>query len=120
MLHIEVRKKVIEARKNGLKISEISKAYGTSESSVNRLLRLERETGRIEPRTHERGRKPTLDENGLKELRDLILSRPDITLEEIKEKMHLPIGISAISMIVTGKLGFRFKKNGTCQRTRPV
>ena len=110
MNHIEVRKKIIEARKNGLKIAEISKAYNTSESSVNRLIRQERETGSIEPQTHRRGRKPTLNEQGLENLRALILSRPDITLEEIKEEMNLSIGISAISMIITGKLGFRYKK----------
>lgn len=110
MLQIEVRKKIIEARKNGLKIAEISRAYATSESSVNRLLRQERETGSIVPLTHRRGRKATLDTDGLEALRALILSRPDITLEEIKSEMNLPIGISAISMIITGKLGFRYKK----------
>jgi transposase len=110
MLHIEIRKKIVEARENGLKIAEISKAYDTSESSVNRLLRQARETGSIDPQTHKRGRKPTLDADGLERLRALILSRPDITLIEIKEEMDLPIGVSAISMIITGKLGFRYKK----------
>ncbi|MCL2518210.1 MAG: hypothetical protein FWF15_06560 [Oscillospiraceae bacterium] len=43
-------------------------------------------------------------------MRALILSRPDITLEEIKETMKLEIGITAISAIVRNKLGFRFKK----------
>ena len=43
-------------------------------------------------------------------MRALILSKPDITLEEIKEEMKLEIGITAISTIVRNKLGFRFKK----------
>jgi transposase len=110
MIHIEIRKKIVEARKKGLKIIEISRAYGYSESAINRLLRLERETGDITPKTHLRGRKGTLGETGYREMRALILSKPDITLEEIKEEMKLEIGITAISAIVRNKLGFRFKK----------
>lgn len=110
MIHMEVRKKIVAARKNGLKISEISRAYNVSETAVLRLLKRERETGDIKPRTHLRGRKPTLDKAGKEEMRALILNRPDITLEEIKDEMHLELGITAISAIVRNKLGFRFKK----------
>lgn len=110
MIHIEVRKKIIEARKNGLKIAELVKAYGYSERAIQRLLQLERETGNITPQTHLRGRKSELDEQGLEKMRVLILSKPDITLEEIKNEMQLGIGITAISEIVRKKLGFRFKK----------
>lgn len=111
MMHLEVRKKIVEARAKGLKIAEISKAYGVSESAVNRLLRLYRDTGSIMPRTHLRGRKPTLNEEGLDTMRQLIEAQPDITLAEIQQAMQLPIGITAISEIVRNKLGYRFKKN---------
>ena len=110
MIHMEVRKKIITARKNGLKIAEISRAYNVSETAVLRLLKRERETGDITPKTYLRGRKPTLDATGKETMRALILSKPDITLEEIKEEMKLEIGITAISAIVRNKLGFRFKK----------
>jgi transposase len=110
MIHIEIRKKIVEARKNGLKIKELVKAYGYSERAIQRLLRLERETGDITPKTHLRGRKASLDEAGYEEKKALIKSKPDITLEEIKEEMKLKIGITAISAIVRNKLGFRFKK----------
>jgi transposase len=107
---MEVRKKIVAARKKGLKITEISRAYNVSETAVLRLLKRERETGDITPRTHMRGRKPTLDAAGKEKMRELILNRPDITLEEIKEEMKLEIGVTAISAIVRNKLGFRFKK----------
>lgn len=110
MIRIEVRKKIIEARKNGAKIKELVKAYGYSESAIQRLLRLERTKGYITPQTHLRGRKPELDDVGMKKLKELIRSKPDMTLEEIKEELHLKIGITAISEIVRKKLGFRFKK----------
>lgn len=110
MIHIKIRKKIIEARQNGLKIKELSKAYGYSESAIQRLLRLARTKGDITPQTHLHGRKPELDDVGLAKLKKLIQSKPDMTLEEIKEEMQLATGISAISEIVRKKLGFRFKK----------
>ena len=110
MIHMEVRKKIVAARKKGLKIKEISRAYNVSETAVLRLLKRERETGDITPRTYLRGRKPTVDEAGKEAMRGLIKSKPDITLAEIKEEMKLEIGITAISAIVRNKLGFRFKK----------
>lgn len=110
MIHAEVRKKIVEARKNGLKIGEICRAYGVGKTAVFRLLKQERETGDISPRTHLRGRKPAMDENGLQQLRELLDSQPDITLEEIKEKMGLSISISAISKIIRHKLHYTLKK----------
>jgi transposase len=110
MIHIEIRKKIVEARAKGLKITEISRAYGYSESAINRLLKLARETGDITPKTHTRGRKATLDWAGYEKMRELIKSKPDVTLEEIKEEMQLELCITAISAIVRNKLGFRFKK----------
>jgi len=110
MMHIEVRKKIVEARRRGILIKDISATFGYSESAINRLLRKERETGDITPETHLRGRKPALDERGLESMRQLILDRSDITLEEIKEAMNLSISIPAICKIVKNKLGFQYKK----------
>ena len=115
MIHIEVRKKIVAARKRGIKIAEISRAYQVSESAVNRLLRLERDTGSILPRTNLRGRKPSLSGIQLDEMRKLIIAHPDITLEEIRESMGLTIKKSRISVIVREKLGFRYKKDSICK-----
>lgn len=49
----------------------------------------------------------------------LVKENPDITLAEIREAMHLSIQKSEISDILRNKLGLRYKKDGTCQRTRP-
>ena len=110
MIHVEARKKIIEARKKGMFVKDIAKAYSVSMSAVNALLRIERETGSIMPRTHLRGRKPALDSGQLKKMRTLITEKPDITLEEIREQLELPIKKSAISKIINEKLGFRYKK----------
>ena len=107
MISVEIRKLIVSARKDGMKLKDIEKAYHVKKSSVYSFLNLNKETGDVLPRTHNSGRKPTLDENGLKRLENLLQERPDITLEEIKEEMDLPIGISAISMIITQKLQYR-------------
>lgn len=121
MIHIEVRKKIVEARKKGLKIKEICHAYGVGKTAVFRLLKQERETGDITPKTHLRGRKPALDETQLQQLRELLDSRPDITLEEIREEMGLDISISALSRIIRNKLHYNYKKKTVhaSERDRP-
>lgn len=110
MISVEIRKLIVSARKNGMQLKEIEKAYHVKKSSIYNFTNLEKETGDVLPKSHNSGRKPTLDENGLKRLEALLRGHPDITLEEIKEEMNLPIGISAISMIITQKLHYRYKK----------
>ena len=118
MIHIEVRKKIVEARQKNLTLEEIAKAYNFDKSSISRLLQQHRETGDISPKTHLRGRKPALDESGMGALRELILARPDITLEEVKETMRLTISLAAICKIINQKLGFRYKKKRYTQANK--
>jgi len=124
MINIEIRRLIVIARKDGMQIKEIERAFQVKKTAIYNLLRLERETGDVAPRTHNCGRRPVLDQDGLKHLENLLLEQPDITLEEIKGKMDLPIGITAISTIITGKLHYRYKKrqympaNATAQTCR--
>lgn len=110
MIHIEVRKKIVEARKNGLTIREICKAYHVGKTAVFRLLKQERETGDITTKTHLCGRKPEMDAAAIKKLRELIDTRPDMTLEEIKAKMGLSISVVAIHNTIHKKLNYQYKK----------
>ena len=110
MIHIEVRKKIIEARANGVTIKAIAEAYSCNPSSITRLQKQYKESGELAAKTHLRGRKPTLDTHGLETLRRLILNRPDITPEEIKAEMALTISLPAICKTINKKLGFRYKK----------
>lgn len=110
MLHIEVRKKIVEARKNGLTIEEICKAYHIGKTAVFKLLKQERETGDITPKTHLRGRKPVLGAAAILKLKELIDAQPDITLAEIKVKMELSISLVAIHNTIHKKLGYQYKK----------
>lgn len=110
MLHLEVRKKIVEARKHGLTVKEICRAYTAGKSSVYDLLKQERESGEIEPQTHKRGRKPSLDSDKLAAIERLLQTQNDITVAEIKETLELALCESAIRTIIRTKLGYRYKK----------
>lgn len=107
MIHIEVKKKIIEAGKSGLKISEISRAYQVGESAVYILLFSE--TGNIEANTSSRDMKSTINETQFEEMRELITIHPDITLEELRESIDLSINKFRINVIINDVLGFRYK-----------
>lgn len=110
MMGQEVRERIIEARKRGITVSELSKSYGVSGRSIFKLQALYRATGSIAPRTHTRGRKSTIDTEMLKQIDQTIQKTPDITLEELREKLRLPIQVSRLSQIVREKLGYTYKK----------
>lgn len=110
MMHIEVRKKIVEARHNGITVKEICRANNVGKSAVYDLLKQERETGHIEPQTHLRGRKSTIGEDVLAAIKNQIKARCDITACEIKENLGLHLCESSICKIIRHKLGYRYKK----------
>ena len=115
MIHIEVRKKIIKARKKGIRVAEICAAYDVGKTAVYDLLKREAETGDINPQTNKCGRKFTLSESELTAIDQFIQKQKDITLAEIKEVLSLGVCISTISWAVRNKLGYRYK---SCKRTR--
>jgi len=114
-----MRKRIIEARKNGDSIQKIAREKNVGINTVACLLRLYRETGSYEPRPLNNGRKPKLDESTLKKIEKRIKEQPDIALYELKGEFKLPISLPGLCKIINGKLGLRRKKNGVRGRTAP-
>jgi len=85
-------------------------SYQLKPAAVYELIRLERKTGDITPKTFKCGRKPALTPEQVEALRSLIKDDPDITLEEMKEDLGLQISIAAISNYVRNTHGFNYKK----------
>ena len=74
------------------------------------LLKQKRETGGIESHCH--GRKSSLTAEQAEQYEKMIAlveAQPDITLEEIRERLELPIHKSQISHLLH-KAGYRLKK----------
>jgi putative transposase len=113
----DIRKRIIEARKNGDSIQKIAKEKHVGINTIVRLLSLYRETRSYEPRPLNNGRKPRLDEETLEKIRKRIEEQPDIALHELKVEFALPVSLPALCKTINGKLGLRRKKNGTRSRT---
>jgi len=87
-------------------------------SAVYALLRRKRETGSIEPGYKGKcGRPSKLTQEQWNAMEALVNQHPDITLEEVQQKLDLPIKKSQISNLLH-KMGFRLKKDDSCLRTK--
>jgi transposase len=113
----EVRTRAIAAYEagNGSQ-AEIALFYGVDISTFQRWLQRYRQTGRAAP--FPRGHNPrALDEVQVSELGRLVHEKPDATLEQLREALGVACSLVAVHNTLK-RLGYRFKKNATGQRTR--
>jgi transposase len=83
---LDLRKKALEAYENGEgSQSEIAERFSISQSTLKLWIRLKSHTGKLNPKPHiYRGRKRIIDEKGLEFLSQLIESKPDLLIEEMR------------------------------------
>ena len=110
MVTMNIQEIILADLQDGMKVSEISRVMRIDESTIYRLKAKYEQTGSLKANYEPSGRKCELDEAGLETLKQLVIEHPDITLEEIRERMQLSIKKSEISNILHNKLGFTFKK----------
>jgi transposase len=84
----DLRQRVAEAadQKEG-SLRQLARRFQVSLSFVTRLLGLRRQTGSVAPRPHRGGRRPALDEAGQQRLRALLQEQPDLTLDELCQRL---------------------------------
>ena len=109
MLHNEARKLLIQALERSHNVREVARNYCVNRSTVYRLKKRLDETGSIETRTYLRGRKPALSPEEVERINRLVKSRPDITMQEIIETLHLTVSNETVRKTVR-QLGYRRKK----------
>lgn len=109
MLHNEARKLLIEAWNKTHNAKEIAECFSVNISTVYRLEKRMRETGSVETRVSQRGRKRSLKQTDIKNIDDLIKAQPDITIHEINEKLQLSVSDETVRKAVL-KLGYVYKK----------
>ena len=100
MLSIETRERLVRGYERTHDAKMIAQAYGVSEREVYKLAAQMRETGSVEPRTGNCGRKSKLSEEDLKRLDKAIQARPDITFGELIMNLELDISESRLGRIV--------------------
>ena len=109
MLHNEARKLLIEAWNKTHNAKEIAECFSVSISTVYRLEKRMRETGSVETRTSQRGRKRVLSQNDIQNINQLIQQQSDITIHEITETLQLHVSEETVRKAVL-ELGYVYKK----------
>lgn len=104
------RNRLVDAYVRMGKAKMIAEAYNVSERTVFRLVAQKKNTGNVELQTSKRGRKPKISENDLQRITETIIEEPDITLQEIIDKLNLRCTVPSICRIIRHKLGFTRKK----------
>ena len=107
-ISIEVRQIIVNAKKRKETTKNIILWTGVSKATIENIWKQHRTMNTIEPKPFP-GRPSRLKEEDLIAIKQLILNKKDITLEEIIEELDLPIKKSRLS-VITIKMGFSFKK----------
>ena len=89
MLHNETRKLLIAAWNKTHNAREVAECFSVNTSTVYRLEKQMRETGSVETRVSQRGRKPALSQADIQGIDQMIQEQPDITIRELREKLRL-------------------------------
>src|SRR4051812_34179636 len=106
----DLRQRILETiqRRDG-SVRQIARRFLVSVSFVTRLLQLHRSTGSLQPRPHGGGNPAVLTPEDLEALRELIRQRPDVTLEECRQRLGLSCSTMTISRALS-ELGLPRKK----------
>ena len=116
MLSNEAREFLVKTYAKMPDAVKVADIFSVSLATVYRLVRQMNDTGSVELRTSSRGRKRSLSQQDISNIRQAIEEQPDITIHEIGVKLNLPVSDETIRRAVIG-LGERFKKNVSRDRT---
>src|SRR5215471_6730161 len=82
-LPIEIRERIVARwKRGGVTTEQLADAFEVSPATVKRYIKLARETGSVEPRSHGGGRPPKIDDAGREWLRQLMQKHQDWTTYE--------------------------------------
>lgn len=109
MLHNEGRELLVRGYEATHDAKGIAKAYSVSKWMVYRLAEQKRKTGSVALRTSQRGRKPVLTTENKEAIRRCMDETPDITIEEIREKLNLSASYSTVERAIR-TMGYTRKK----------
>ena len=106
----EVRERILALYQQQKSTRQIADALGYCQAAVRRVRQHFKQRGTIEPATHLCGAKGFFTQDRQERVRQLILEKPDRTLEQLCQAMDRAVAISTMDTWVR-KLGFSFKKS---------
>src|SRR5262245_436246 len=108
---VELRSRVGAAVDRGVgSLPTVAALFGVSTNCVANYLLLRAQSGSLQPRPNPGGRPPAIPQARYEELRQLLAAHPDLTLEEIRDRLHLDCSLAAVCRTLK-KLGLTRKKN---------
>ena len=117
------RRRIISLYQQGLDTFDIAGRFGASESGVRRVWQQFREEGRDEPAFANCGRKPTLNDEQMRQLKQIVEQRPDLFLRELSDEVDARFGVRACRQTVGRwllELGVTRKKSPCTPRSSSV
>ena len=109
-LSLDLRTRIMRAYNSGRPVKEISKQFYVGPDCIYKLIKHVEKTGSLEPKPLNNGRKPKLNEAQLQAIRERVQSQPNITLAKLISELDLPVGVSALSKIISHKLCLRIEE----------
>ena len=109
MLHNESRELLLKAWDKMHDAKKIAECFSVNTSTVYRLVNRRDKTGEWQTRTHLRGRKSALSQEQKQSIIQLVQEQPDITINEIIERLHLTVSDETVRRALI-KAGYTYKK----------
>ena len=108
---MDLRERVIAAYDRGDgSTRQLAEVFGVSSSWIRKLLRLRRERDSIAAIAYRPGPKPKLSDEQFDRMCLLVAEEPDLTAEEVRRRLRLPLSASRVSAILL-EAGFTRKKS---------
>lgn len=116
----EMRRRILKAYDEGEGTrAEVARRFQVSEDFVKKLLKQRNRTGEIAPRHRYSGRKPKITTAHREQMRKMIEKQPDLTLEEIRERVDLECTVQAVHYALQG-MGLTYKKRRSMRVSKTV
>ena len=107
---IALRKRIVAARtQDGQSMGKIAERFKIPKGTVQRILERYRDSGSVEPKPQNPGRKPAFSKEDLWRLKNDILANQDATLEELRARSRVNVSIVSFHNVIK-KLAFTRKK----------
>jgi transposase len=115
---LDLRERIMKAYDEGhWTVRELSERFKVGEWWIHKLKRQRSQKGSLAPQKGRVGQPRRIQKDELDRLQQYVDRHPDATLEEIREKLGVACTIITIHNTLR-RLGYRYKKNATGQRTR--
>jgi transposase len=114
---LQIRKRIIALYEQGMKTKQIADLFGVCRAGVRRVRQHYHQRGTLEPAPRACGRKPALNGEQQRRLRELVERKPDATLAELHQQLGVNVHVATIDRWLT-RLGLSFKKSPSRRASR--